>query len=320
VAGKGSTFNAFYVAYGGEPFYLDRYIEQTRQSRRRVLLLDGDGLTDIELVELCEASSEDPRTIVLDNAQELKGNKELRRYVERRNPVDQSVILAAIVRSESLSELWSFVASKGKSLEWKKCKPWDKEAYHTDFISKEATRNGVAIRKRAVELLYQSTGPDLYRLANEIKKLAIYAGSVGEITEAHVAQIATQAPEAEPSLVAEAVMAKDVKRALQLFGAVCAKSGETQYGAVVYQLMKHVENTTVVRSMFDKGMSAADVAGLLGQNLWRFNNAVAPTARKHELRSLVRYMGQLSKLDVDVKSSSPFKRTMIEMVILSMAQ
>lgn len=320
MAGKGPTFNAFCVAYGGEPFHLDRYIEQARQTRRRVVLLDGDGRTDVELVELCEASSEDPRTIILDNAQELKGHEELRRYVRARNPVDQSVILTAVVRSETLPDLWSFVATKGKSLEWKKCKPWDKDAYHTDFISKEATRNGVAIRKRAVELLFQATGPDLYRLANEVKKLAIYAGQIGEITEAHVAEIATQTPEAEPNLVAEAVMAKDVKRALQLFGAVCAKSGEAQYGAVVYQLMKHVENTAVVRSMFDRGMSPATVAGLLGQNLWRFNNAVAPTARKHELRSLVRYMGQLSKLDVDVKSASPFKRTMIEMVILAMAQ
>jgi len=320
MAGKASTFNAFYVAFGGEPLHLDRYIERTRQSRRRVIVMDGDGLTDATLVELCETSAEDPRTIVVDNAQELKGHEELRRYVTARNPIDQSVILVSIVRSETLSDLWSFVASKGKCLEWKKAKPWDKESYHLDFIREEATLNAVTIRKRAVEALLQSTGPDLYRLANEIKKLAIYAGSAGEITERHVAEIATQTAEAEPNMVAEAVMAKDTERALQLFSVLCARSGEAQYGAVVHQLMKHVENTTVIRSMFDKGMSPASVAGLLGQNLWRFNNAVAPTARKHELRSLVRYMGQLCKLDLDVKSSSPFKRTMIEMVILSITQ
>lgn len=319
MAGKGSTFKAFYVAFGGEPFYLDRYIEQTRQTRRRVTLLDGDGLTDDKLIYLCESNSEDPRTVILDNAQDLKGEGELRRYVETRNSVDQSVILVAVVRAERLSEPWAFVASKGKCLEWPKIKPWKTEAY-LDFVSEEATRYRITIRKRASELLFQCTGPDLYRLANEIKKLAVYAESSGEITTAHIEEIATRTPHAEPNMVAEAVMAKDVRRALELFSTVCAKSGESQYGAVLYQLMKQVENAAIVRSMFDKGMPAADVAALLGQNLWRFNDAVAPTARKHDLRSLIRYMGQLSKLDIDVKSSSPFKRTMIEMVMLSMAQ
>lgn len=319
MAVKGSTFKAFYVAFGGETFHLDRYIETTRQSRRRVILLDGDGLKDSELVELCETGSEDPRTIVLDNAQDLKGDSELRRYVETRNLADQSVVLVAIVRSERLPELWSFVASRGKRLEWEKIKPWKKDAYF-DFISEEATRNRILIRKEASELLFQCTGPDLYRLANEIRKLTIFAGASGEITKEHIAKVATRTPHAEPNMVAEAVMAKDARRAMQLFSLVCSKSGEAQYGAVIYQLMKQVESTIVVRSLFDKGMSPADTASLLGQNLWRFNDYAAPVARKHDLRSLVRHMGQLSKLDADVKSSSPFKRTMVEMVMLSMAQ
>lgn len=319
MAGKGTRFNAFYVAFGGEPFYLDRYIEQTRRSRRRVIVLDGDGLTDVKLVELCESSSEDPRTIVLDNAQDLKGEDELRRYVETRNPADQSVVLVSVVRAEKLSELWSFVATKGKRLEWEKIKPWKKDAY-LDFVREEATRNRIAVRKEAAEMLLQCAGPDLYRLANEVRKLALYAETAGEIRKEHVEQVATVTPHAEPTMVAEAVMAKDAKRALDLFASVCAKSGEAQHGAVVYQLMRHVENTTVVRSLFDKGVCPTDVAARLGQNLWRFNEFAAPIARKHDLRSLIRYMGQLSKLDVDVKSSTPFKRTMIEMVMLSMAQ
>lgn len=319
MAGKSPTFTAFYVAFGGEPFYLDRYIEQARQGRRRVTLLNGDGLTDANLVEVCEASSEDPRTIVLDNAQDLVGEDELRRYVETRNPADQSVVLAAVVRLERLPALWAHVAAKGKLFEWAKIKPWKHEAY-LDFVSEEATRQRVAIRKDAAEALLQCTGPDLYRLANEVRKLSTYAGSAGEITKTHVAQIATRTLHAEPNMVAEAVMAKDVTRAMQLFSQVCARSGDAEHGAVIYQLMKQVEHAVVVRSMFDRGLSSADVADLLGQNLWHFNDVAAPVARKHDLRQLVRYMGQLSKLDVDVKSSSPFKRTMVEMVMLSMAQ
>jgi DNA polymerase III subunit delta len=317
MAGKTPTFTAFYVAFGAEPFYLDRYIEQARRTRRRVILLDGDGLKDADLVELLESTSDDPRTFVLDNAQDLKGEAELLRYCEAKNPADQSVVLVAIVRAERLPELWASVADRGKSQEWKRIKPWEQDQY-LDFVSKEATRNRVTIRKEASELLFQCTGPDLYRLANELKKLAVYVGE-GEITKNHVAQVATRTLYAEPPMVADAVMAKNPERALHLFAEITIRSGESQYVAVAYQLMKQVETTVVVRSMLDKGMPSAEVAALLGHNPWRFNEAIAPVARKHELPQLIRYMGQLSKLDVDLKSSLPFKRTMVEMVMLSMA-
>jgi DNA polymerase III delta subunit len=315
MAGKGNTFKAFHVAFGGEDFYLDRYIETTRQSKRRVIVLDGEDTSETQLVDLCESMSEDPRTVVIDNAQALKGGKEIRRYVEERDARDQSVILVAIVRAEKLSELWSFVAESGKRIEFKKIKPWQKDAY-LSFVSAEATRGRVAVRKDAAEALYQCTGPDLYRLANEIRKLGVYVGQAGEISAKLVLEMATKTPHAEPHLIAEAALSKDMRRAMSLFSVLCLKSGEAQFGAVVFQLMKQVETTVVVRSLQDKGMEAADIASTLDVNVWRFKEAMAPVARKHDLKSLVGYMRALSKLDADVKTSSPFKRTMIEMAML----
>lgn len=314
-AGKGN-FRAFYVAFGAEAFHLDRYIETTRRSKRRVIVVDGESTTEHQLVELCETMSDDPRTIVLDNAQCVKGpGKEIRRYVEQRDPRDQSVILVAIVRNEKLPELWGYVAEHGKRVECPRLKPWQKDAY-LQFVSTEATRNEVTIRKDAAETLLQCTGPDLYRLANETRKLAVYVGRLGEITKALVLEIATRTPHVEPHMVAEAALAKDLRRAMSLFSILCVKSGEAQFGAVVYQLMKQVESTVVARSFLDQGMPSEEVAALVGVSTWRFNEALAPVARKHELNTLVRHMRALAKLDVDVKSSSPFKRTKIEMAMM----
>ena len=316
---KSPSFTAFYVAHGGENLYLDRYVDQARQSRRRVVLLDGLGLSDVALVDLCESTTEEPRIVILDNAQLLEGEAELTRYVERRNPRDQSVVLVAIVRAERLTELWSLVASKGKRLEWPRIKRWKKDTY-LDFIREEATRNQITIREDAAQCLLECAGPDLYRLANEVRKLAIYGMAAGEITKRAVEDVATCTAHADPAEVAQAALAKDPQRALALFAAVCAASGESRYGAVVYQLMRHVESAMVARSLFDEGVVPADAAARLGQNAWWFTETVAPLARKHDLRSLVRHMGALAQLDADVKTSRPFKRTMIELVMLSMAQ
>ena len=317
MAGK-DTFKAFQVAFGGEPFHLDRLIEATRQSRRRVTVVDGGAVTETQLVDLCETMSEDPRTIVVDNAQAIKGGKELRRYVDAHLERDRSLILVAVVRAEKLSELWSYVASKGKRLEWAKIKPWQKDVY-LDFVAAEATRAGVLMRKDACAALYLCTGPDLYRLANEVRKLGVYVGASGEITTKVVAEIATRTPHAEPHMIAEAALAKDLRMAMTLFSAMCVASGETHYGAVVFQLMKQVENAVVVRSLQDKGVPSADIVALLGVNAWRFDETMAPIAKKHDLRSLVGYMGLLSRLDADVKSSSSFKRTKIEMTMLTIS-
>ena len=315
---KGRAFKAFYVAFGGEAFLLDRYIQTARQTRRRVVLVDGEETTENQLVELCELMSEDPRTIIVDNAQHIKRGSELKRFVEEHDPRDQSVILVGIVRAEKLSEPWVFVAEYAKVTEAPKLKPWQKARY-LDFIQEEATRCNVVIRKDAAELLFQCTGPDLYRLANEIRKLALYVGDAGQVTQKAILEITTRTPHADPFLIAEAVLAKDPRLALNLFSVLCAQSGEVLYVPVVSQLMKQVEHVTMARSMADKGMDGAEIALLLGMNVWRFNEVLAPAVQKHELRCLVRHMNVLGQLDVDLKSSSPFKRTMIEMAMLTIS-
>jgi DNA polymerase III delta subunit len=321
MAPKESTFKPFKVAYGAEDFHLDRVIEKACQGKRKIVRLDGEGLTDVALVAHCEAYEEAPRTIILDNAQELKGADDLKAFIAARDNRDQSLILLAIVRGTKLPAVWQLPDNKGTTFEHKKPKPWATDTY-IDFVVSEAALNHVNISKEVATLLAEFVGPDLYRLANEVRKLAIYVGRAHSITKEHVLLVTTRTPQAEPSMIAEEAIRKNATKAINLFSILYGNVGEQKACVpVLNALMKQVERTLVIRTLQDKGTSDDDIPSLIDMNPWHYKKSLSgQVARKHDVKSLVGHMRQLCKLDAYVKTGSLSKRTMVELTILSIAQ
>ena len=317
---KEATFKPFVVAYGANNFRLDRDVEKLRSSKRRIIRLDAEGMSDATLIGHCETYDEEPRTIILENAQELKIGKDLQPFIEGRNVRDPSMKLAVIIRSPKLPEVWESVGSKGDILQRENLKPWDKDGF-VKFILGEAQMNRVVISREIAELLFDWVGPDFYRLANEIKKLATYVGQAETIKKEHVFLVTTKVPQATPFQVAEAVLEKSPTKALNYFSVLYGSQGEAKtLIPVLYEMMKQVSSAITIRSMQEQGMSEEDVASMLSMNPWKYKNHVAPMVKKHSLKALVGYMGQLCRLDAYVKSGSISKRTMVELTILSIAE
>jgi DNA polymerase III subunit delta len=313
-----SKFNPFFVSYGNEDLLLDRDLDRAKSwAGRRVVRLDGGSLTDETLVELCETQSDEPRTIILDNAQELDGDDALKAYIERRNPQDPSVILVAIVRSEKLPEVWSLASSKGRGHERKSFKPWETEKY-SKWIRNEAESHRTIMDDSVAQLLIQYVGTNLYRLANEVKKLASYVGPLGKIQKEHILLVTTITPQADPTKVAEATLSKDIKKAFNYLSVLYMQSGDDILIPVVYALMKQVERALVIRSLLDKRVADDEIAAVAGVKPWPYKNTWAPIAKKHDPKSLVRHMGRLCQLDADVKGPAR-SRTLVELAMLSIA-
>jgi len=249
----------------------------------------------------------------------MKGNKELREFIEGYNVAEKALILVAIVRSEKLSDIWVLVASKGKGIERKKFKPWATEEY-INFIKTEASHLRVVIDKEVASVLFQYAGTDLYRLENELRKLSIFVGQAGVIRKEHIALVTTPTPKAEPFQIAEQVLLKNKGKALNLFSILYKNSGDDALIPVTRALMNQVEKTIIIRSLQDKGLVETDIATLIGMKEWPYKNIAAPMARKHDFKSLVKHMGKLCKLDADVKGSVRSKRTLVELTMLSITQ
>lgn len=315
-----APFNRFIVVYGGEDYLIDQQLHKARKSKRRVVRLDGAGMTDAALVEICETHDDDPRVVVVDNADEIKGDKELAAFFDRPAAGDRSLILVAAVRSSSLNKLWEKAAALGKKVECAKLKPYDDKAF-LRFIDLEAGHNRVKIKPDVAAELFERVGPDLYLLANEIRKLAAYVGAAGTVTREQVQLLVGSLRPVDAFSVCDFVVQGDGPRALTRFEQLCMLESETAAMlSVLGALMRKYEQLVVIRYTIDQSnLNDNDVAERVGLNPWVYKNKWLPIARRLGIKALVERMARLCELDVYVKSGFVSKRTMFEFVLLELS-
>lgn len=311
----------FLVSFGAEGYFLDRDYERARRfPDRRVTLLDGDGLTDGKLISLCETRSVDDaaRTIVIDDAQRMKGDKALKEYIEEKSITDTSTMVAAIVRAEKLPEVWRLAAEKGRLQEHKKLKTYESNNEVVKWIEGEVRRIERRLDVGIGLGLFQLTGGDLHKISNELRKLCLIVPKGEKITADHVRLVIAASPVSDPFQVAEAAIEKNAKKAMDSLSVLYKTQGEEVNLPVAAALIKAVERAMIARRVIDKGGSDDDVATQLGLHPFIVKKML-PHIRKHPFGTLARHMGRLCKLDADIKGPARSKRTLVELAVLSIA-
>jgi len=316
-----ATIQPFIVSYGAEDYFLDRDLVRARGWKERsVIPVEGSEVTDVELVSLCETVGFDgtERVIILDDAQKVKGDKALKAYIDAKDPNDGSTVLVAIIRGEKLPEIWSKAAKKGKLFEHKKLRTYDSNNEVTKWIGTEAMRVGLRLDKGVDDFLFQMVGGDLYKVSNELGKLRIIVGKDEKVTLAHLKLVLAPSPSAEPWQVAEAAVERDAKKALNLLSVVYRTMGDEAHVPLSFSLIKQVEKLIVARYLLDHKASEEEIAVAVGMHPWRCKTYFIPNVKKHTMGSLVACLGDLRKLDMDVKGPARSKRTRVELVVLAL--
>ncbi len=311
----------FVVVFGGESFFLDQAILTARSLKgRAVIQLDGDGLDDSEFVRVCETQGYDEanRVVVLDNAQDLKGDKDLKAFIESKDPADMTTAIVVVYRGEKLPEIWKTASLKGSLKSHPKFKPWEGDKVKR-VIQEEAERLGLRITKDAVDALVFFLGVDLHLIAGELRKLFWLVGKGGEVQRQHVASVVAPAMPAEPFEVADAAAEKNAKKAMNLVSVLYKELGEGVCIPITAALLKMVERLIVARQMLDKGDSVEIIASRFEMHRFRAERYLLPMVRKHTVSDLRIKMKNLCKLDAQVKGSASSKRTLVELAVLSIA-
>lgn len=312
----------FVVSFGQEDFYLDQDLEKARRTKNRhVITLDGDSVTEDELVSICEARSFDrkPRLVVLDNAQKFKSTKgELARYIEDKNPSDVATVLVAIVRAPQLGNLWTKAAGKGRVAEHQTYKPWERNKT-ISRVGREAGKLKLKLAPGVADLMLRVTGDNLRQVVSELRKLVHLVGEEGEVTRADVAKIITQVYPAEPFDVAKAAASRNPRKAMTAFSFLYKHMGVGACVVVTASLQRLVEKLLVARQLLDEGVSVDAIAGHLDQRPYPFKKNFLPMVKRHSVTQLLAQMKILCRLEAHVKGGSRSKRTHVELAILSLA-
>lgn len=311
------------VSFGDEDFFLDRDLDSyRRQPDRAVICVDGSELKgDYELVSICQTQTIDgrPRVIVVDNAQKVKPEKTLKAYVDGLSPKDLSVVLALVVRDSKLAAFWSKLGDKITVSERKKFKTFETNNEVVKWIEEEIRRTGLKADSRIANVIYMGTGPDLYRITNEIQKLALLVGEGNSVTVEHLQSVLTASSTVDVWQVVDAAANKDSKKAANLLSSLYKHAADDPSILLAYSLMKQTERMFVAASMLAHRSSEEEIATRISMHPWRCKTFFLPMVRKHSTGSLARTMQELCKLDVEIKRTSFSKRTLLELAVLKFA-
>lgn len=311
----------FVIVFGGESFFLDQAVATARLWKGRTsVLLDGDGLDDGEFVRICETQAYDSvdRVVILDNAQDLKGEKDLKSFIEGKDPTDTTTVIVVVYRGEKLPEIWKTASRKGVLKSHPKFKPWEGDKVKRALLE-EAERLKLRVAKEAVDALVFYLGTDLHLIASELRKLFWLVGEGGEVQRQHVAAVVAPSMPAEPFEVAEAAADKNAKRAMNLTSILYKELGEGVCIPITAALLKMVERLIVARQMLDQGDSVEIIASRFEMHRFRAERHLLPMVRKHTVADLRIKMKNLCKLDAQVKGPATSKRTLVELAVLSIA-
>jgi len=128
----------------------------------------------------------------------------------------------------------------------------------------EARKRSFELDRDAAQLLAERTEGRMARLANELDRLALWAGPDGRVTPADLASMVADTSEEASWTLADALTERDAARALTAAERLLGQ-GETPT-ALVWQAAKRLRAAERARELLDAGRPASEVARELGMH------------------------------------------------------
>ncbi len=191
------------------------------------------------------------------------------------------------------------------------------------WLVETAEVRGALLDPDAARELADALGSDMMTVANELEKLLLYTGESGHITLDDVDTLVLAAKQRSLYELTDAISAKDKPRALLRLQGLLNTAGGGEESAIghLYMLARTFRQMTVI---LEKGVRDSRA---IWQALWP-GFRVAPFAADDLIRQARRYKSTaelkqalqlVARADLEVRSSPPDKRLILERLVLELA-
>jgi DNA polymerase-3 subunit delta len=190
------------------------------------------------------------------------------------------------------------------------------------WVLREAQLKGVTFTEDAAHELVDSLGADMLTIESELEKLLLYAGAMDR-TQVEVADVETMVSAAKQRSLYEltdAISLKDAPRALALLQGLlnASEGGEDAAIGQVFMLAKTYRQMLVLNEKQVKDQRA------MWQVLWpgfrvapfAADQLIAQARRFRDRSDLTRGLQAIAKADLELRSSPPDKRLVLERLVL----
>ncbi len=229
---------------------------------------DGEHAEGRHIVTACQTLpfASEKRLVVVENAEKLKkaDSEELVSYLN--SPSDTTVVLLIAEKLAKNTRLYKAVTALGSTavIDCTRPKRWDL-AQH---VRNMAPGHGITLTSDAASLLVDLLGEDTVRLDNELKKLALANPTQKQIGKGDIERIVMREAEAKPWDLADALSARDLKRAMTVIARMPSASPYSLLGACVSRIRELI----CVKAVMARGGGKAQAAAELKVPDWKIKN------------------------------------------------
>lgn len=191
------------------------------------------------------------------------------------------------------------------------------------WLLKESERQQVRFEQEAARELVDALGADMMLIASEFEKLLLYAGQKKQITLGDVETMVLAAKQRSLYELTDAISAKDKPRALALLqGLLNASDGGEDSGiGHLYMLAKTFRQMLVILEKNVRDSRAIWQALWQGFRMPPFaaDDLIRQARRYKSRRELTRALRLIARADLELRSSPPDKRLVLERLVLDLA-
>ena len=193
------------------------------------------------------------------------------------------------------------------------------------WVMRSAATNSVRITEDAARQLVDALGADMLTAQSELEKLVLYAGTreTNEIDIADVEQMVPSAKQRSLYELTDAISQRDVPRALLLLQGLLNSSEGGEDAAIghIFTLAKAFRQMLILNEKQVKDQRA------IWQVLWpgfrvapfAADALIAQARRYRDRGDLIRGLRQIAKADLELRSSPPDKRLVMERLVMRLA-
>jgi DNA polymerase-3 subunit delta len=191
------------------------------------------------------------------------------------------------------------------------------------WLVAEAERRGSALEVDAARELADALGADMMLMASEMEKLILYTGERRRITLGDVETMVLGAKQRSLYELTDAISAKDRPRALALLQGLLNASDGGEESAIghLYMLARTFRQMLVILEKNVRDSRAIWQALWQGFRMPPFaaEDLIRQARRYKSRRDLTRALRLIARADLELRSSPPDKRLVLERLVLALA-
>ncbi len=171
------------------------------------------------------------------------------------------------------------------------------------------------IEDSTISFLKEIVGENLYILEQEIEKIKLYKIGDKQVTKEDVEKIACRNIEFDDFSFLDAIIYKEKEKALLLYQEMLKRNQEPI--KIIIMLANKIRLMYQVKELNRKGYTEKQIAEHLNAHPYTVKLSLQ-TGKKYDSDLLLKYLKELSDIDIQMKSGKADKNTVLELFILKM--